>query len=73
MYKLLIEKNAEKEIKNLPNDLISNIIKKIKSLSLDPTPIGCKKLNNDNNYYRIRIGNFRVVYGIDFDNKIIKI
>ncbi len=40
------------------------IAKKIDALATTPLPAGCKKLAGPENYYRIRIGSCRVIYGI---------
>ena len=69
-YKIFIKPSAKKELESLPqNDLIT-IVEKIKNLSLDPRPHGAEKLSGDDKY-RIRQGNYRIVYSIGDDNLIV--
>ena len=63
-YQVLIRSSAEKEMGTLPNAFHKRISAKIASLGDNPRPSGCKKLNGTDGY-RIRIGNYRVVYTID--------
>lgn len=72
-YEILLEQNAEKDLKKLQKIIFTQIITKIKALSTDPRPTGVKKLVNVSNFWRIRIGSYRVVYEINDSEKIIKI
>jgi mRNA interferase RelE/StbE len=63
-YKIEIKKSAQKELKNLPDKALKKVIEKIGSLVTNPRPAGCKKLSGDEKY-RIRIGNYRVLYSIE--------
>ncbi|MDE1163253.1 MAG: type II toxin-antitoxin system RelE/ParE family toxin [Acidobacteriaceae bacterium] len=69
-YVVEIKQSARKELERLPNALIARIFAKIEALQDDPRPAGCKKLKGDEATYRIRIGDYRVVYTID-DGKIL--
>ena len=63
-YKIEIKKSAQKEIKQLPNKELKKVVDKISSLTNEPRPIGSKKLSGDEKY-RIRVGNYRVLYSIE--------
>lgn len=65
-YKIEIKKSAQKELKSLPNKELKKVIEKISSLATNPRPAGCKKLSGDEKY-RIRVGNYRVLYSIEDD------
>ncbi len=71
-YKIEIKKSAQKEIKNLPNKELKKVIDKIGSLAKDPRPAGCKKLSGEEKY-RVRVGNYRVLYSIEDDVLVIYI
>lgn len=74
MYKITIKKSAAKELENLPIKIISKITTSIYSLAKDPRPLGCKKLKGSNeDLWRIRIGDYRVIYSIDNVIRIIDI
>ena len=69
-YKIEIKKSAAKELSKLPKKELTKIVEKIQSLSDEPRPDGCKKLSGDEKY-RIRIGNYRVLYSIEDDILIV--
>jgi mRNA interferase RelE/StbE len=69
MFELLIEKRAEKGFKKIPTDTVKRLITKIKRLRNDPRPSGCRKIEGAENAYRIRLGDYRIVYEIDEDKK----
>ncbi len=69
-YNIQIKKSAAKELSKLPKNDLKRIVKNIQDLSTDPRPDGCKKLSKDEKY-RIRIGNYRVLYSIEDDILVI--
>lgn len=71
-YRLIIERKAEKEALRIPSHIRHNIDKDILTLSQNPRPRGCKKLT-DREGYRIRVGDYRILYTIDDKAKIIVI
>lgn len=64
-YKIEWRKSAVKEFEKLPKKEKAALIEKILSLSTEPRPVNSVKLVGSENSYRIRQGNFRVVYQID--------
>ena len=67
MIKIHISNNAEKGIRKLPKETAKRIILKINDLQENPRPVGCRKIVGSDYDYRIRIGDYRVVY--EFDEK----
>ena len=63
-YKIQIKKSAEKELGKIPKKELLKILDKIKNLSDDPHPPGSIKLTNQEKY-RVRVGNYRVLYTIE--------
>jgi mRNA interferase RelE/StbE len=63
MYKVFIEKRVEKALALIPEPDYSRLKKAILALANDPRPFGCKKLKGRPGY-RIRQGNYRVIYEI---------
>ena len=61
-YQILIRRPAEKEIADLPPKIHFRVVEKIRALAVDPRPAGCKKLSGEDRAWRIRIGDYRVVY-----------
>jgi mRNA interferase RelE/StbE len=63
-YSIEIKKSAAKEIEKLPVPILKKVMQKITSLSENPRPNGCKKLTADEKY-RIRVGEYRILYSIE--------
>ena len=64
-YKLVIKRSAIQEIEAIPQKKIrQKVIRRIGQLASDPRPAGSKKLSG-NDKYRIRHGNYRIIYGIE--------
>ena len=68
-YKIEFKKSAYKELKLIPKKELKRILSKIESLSENPRPEGCKKLSALERY-RIRQGDYRILYSIE-DNVLI--
>ena len=71
-YKLFIEKVAQKELSKVPHKEQLRIIAAVKNLTENPRPSGVKKLIG-RDAWRIRIGNYRIIYEILEDKLIILI
>ncbi len=63
-YNLTIKKSAAKELQDIPKKDLLKIVKRIKSLCENPRPIGSQKLSA-REQYRVRQGDYRIVYSID--------
>ncbi len=61
-YKIEIKKEAEKELRKLSKSEANTIVSSILELSKNPRPPGCKKLTDLENLWRIRKGNYRIIY-----------
>ncbi len=70
-YDVQFKASAAKEFRKLPPDTKARIRKAINALKTDPRPPGVKKLTGEINLYRIRVGDFRVIYEIDEEAKIV--
>lgn len=61
-YKIILAPSAEKELYKLQKSEIQKIVTSIDSLQSNPRPKGHKKLRGPENFFRIRNGNFRIIY-----------
>lgn len=74
MYQITFKESASKELQRLSKSVIKKIIFSINELSENPRPSGVKKLKDSNeNLYRIRVGDYRIIYVIDDGIKIVNI
>lgn len=74
MYRIVVSHSAEKEMDRLPVSVNRRMGVVINSLSNNPRPRGSKKLKGTKeNIWRVRVGDYRVIYGINDEIKIIDI
>jgi len=74
MYNIEITKHALKEIISLPTKISAQIAKAIDGFETNPRPKGCKKLKGEKEYlWRIRVGDYRIIYSIEESIKVIEI
>jgi len=72
-YSIEIKQSAARELDALEDLVFARIDRKIVALSENPRPAGCKKLRGHADTWRIRVGDWRVVYIIDDDAKLVSI
>lgn len=71
-YSLRIRRSAEKDLNRLPEFVFGRINERLLSLEDDPRPHGTKRLSHRGEY-RLRVGDYRVLYEIDDKRKIVEI
>jgi len=69
IYEIDFSKQAAKELEKINEPYYSSITEAILNLSQNPRPIGYLKLTNKQGY-RIRVGNYRIIYDI-FDSQLV--
>jgi mRNA interferase RelE/StbE len=62
-YEIFFKDSVWKELKKIPKNDLKKIISRVEQLGNGPRPMGCEKLT-DYELYRIRQGNYRIVYSI---------
>lgn len=74
MYQIVLSRSAEKDLQKLPVTAIKRISKEVDALSINPRPQGSKKLKGtDENLWRVRVGDYRVIYEIADEIRVIDI
>lgn len=71
-YKIVIKKSVFKDIKSIPKKNIKRIISIIQALAYNPRPLQSKKLSGQEKY-RLRQGNYRILYSIEDDKLVVYI
>jgi mRNA interferase RelE/StbE len=65
-YKIEFRPAARRDLKDLSGDILGRVGRKISALAENPRPLGAEKLSgSEEDFYRIRIGNYRVLYRIE--------
>ena len=72
-YSVEVKPSARKELEALPDSVLTRVVGKIESLGHAPRPTGCKKLKGYRDQWRVRVGDWRVVYIIDDAAKLISV
>jgi mRNA interferase RelE/StbE len=65
VYEVFLERRAERDLKQLEAKEFHRIIREIKLLAENPRPAGCRKIAGSESDWRIRVGDYRVIYEID--------
>jgi len=63
VYSVFFKASAQKELDDIPGRDLQRIMERISGLAVEPRPYGCEKLSAQERY-RIRQGNYRIVYSI---------
>ena len=64
-YKVVFKPSVEKDLKSLSKTVVSRVVKRIEDLRREPLPPRAVKLSGAQRLYRIRGGDYRVVYEVD--------
>jgi mRNA interferase RelE/StbE len=74
MYQVIIVRSAEKDIERLSSTVIKRIFPVLENLAVKPRPAGSKKLTGQKeNLWRVRVGDYRIVYLIEDKIKIVEV
>jgi mRNA interferase RelE/StbE len=72
-YAVRVSRSAQKEVRSLDGSVRGRVIRALRSLETDPRPAGCRKLVGSQNRWRIRVGDYRVIYVVDDTGRVIEI
>jgi mRNA interferase RelE/StbE len=73
MYRILLERNAERDLRRLSTEMHGRVIAAMQGLGRNPRPPGCRKLTGSKNDWRIRVGDYRVVYEIAAEIGVVRV
>ena len=73
MYEILLESRAEKDLKRLPRDVYRRAVRAIDGLAREPRPPGSRKLVGSDNDWRVRVGDYRIIYEIIDPEHLVRI
>ena len=65
-YNIVFRQSVAKDLRSIPKQDVLRILRRIEGLADEPRPVGVEKLSGDEKY-RIRQGNYRILYTIDDD------
>jgi mRNA interferase RelE/StbE len=73
LYEILLKKSVEKDIASVPRKSISRILNAIEDLKRIPMPHSSRKLSGSVSLYRIRVGEYRILYEVCHEKKQVTI
>lgn len=72
-YEITLARSARKQLQGLDRAIGNRVISRIESLAQSPRPAGCVKLETGDRLWRIRVGDYRVIYAIDDERRLVDI
>ncbi|HWQ93242.1 MAG TPA: type II toxin-antitoxin system RelE/ParE family toxin [Clostridia bacterium] len=70
-YRVELRGSADRELSRLDRQVVERMVQAIDALGEQPRPVGVRKLTGAEHTYRIRVGDYRVVYTIDDARKLV--
>jgi mRNA interferase RelE/StbE len=72
-YTITFTRAARRELEALDAALVARLLRRIEVLATTPRPSGCRKLRGTNNLWRIRVGDYRVIYAVSDDERLVDV
>jgi mRNA interferase RelE/StbE len=72
-YEISFARSARKDLEALEAKSVNRIFPKVEALAKQPRPSGCRKLVGEENLWRIRIGDYRVIYEINDVKRLVDV
>ena len=63
-YSLIVKKSVEKDLRKIPREMIPLILEHAENLAADPVPHDAYKIASAENLYRLRVGDYRIIYQV---------
>ena len=72
-YKVELTASAERQLKHLPKIELKRVVTALEMLAITPFPQGCRKLSGIANTFRVRVGNYRIIYEVLVETVVVKV
>lgn len=72
-FSLFLKPSAEKELRKIPSPFLEKILIRIGALAETPRPFGVKLMKGEERFFRLRQGDYRIVYDIDEAARVVTI
>jgi len=72
-YAVTFARSARRELEELALPLSTRILSKIEDLANEPRPLGTRKVQGNQNLWRIRVGDYRVIYSVNDGQRIVDV
>ena len=72
-YRVTLKRSAVKDLRDLPRNVLVRVQARLNGLADDPQPRGAKKLAGEERMYRLRVGDYRIVYDLYPDTQVVDV
>jgi mRNA interferase RelE/StbE len=72
-FRIEWKKSTRKDLRKLPPNAADKIVEAVENLAANPFPHGVEKLSGSEHAYRIRLGDYRIVYEVVTESKLVEI
>ena len=72
-YRVTLKHSAQKDIRALDAALRVRVIRTLREMANEPRPHGCRKLVDSEHQWRIRVGNYRIIYTVDDAARVVDV
>ena len=72
-YRVLLKPSIEKDLRPLPSSTAQRVLREIETLRSEPLPRQSVKLTGAEHLFRIRVGDYRIIYGVDHEAKVVTV
>lgn len=72
-YAITFAQSARRELERLPGNVVKRVFLHIENLALNPRPPGCRKIEGAVRLWRVRVGDYRVVYEISDEERVVDV
>ena len=73
LFKINPKGSFENDLRKIDRKFIPRILEAIESLSENPFPVQSRKMKGSESSYRLRVGDYRVIYQVDTENKVVTV
>ena len=63
-YRIIVKPSVDKTLRKLPLDIQARLVAAMRGLAVNSRPVGVVKMQGADNQWRIRVGDYRIVYEI---------
>ena len=72
-YRILLKPSVERDLRSLPKATVNRLIVRIERLAVEPLPRQSVKLTGAEHLYRIRVGDYRIIYAVDHQTRLVTV
>jgi mRNA interferase RelE/StbE len=65
VHEVLLSSQAQRDLRRLPPEVLERVVAAVRALGRTPRPPGCRKIVGSRSDWRVRVGDYRVVYEVD--------